>query len=253
MNKNKMYHIALGLQDGAQYAILPGDPGRVEKIAALLAEPVFVARNREYTTYAGTIAGERVLVTSTGIGGPSAAIAVEELHMIGVRTFIRVGTCGGMQPDVRAGDAVAVTAAVRMEGTSREYLPSEYPAVADFAVTSALVGAANRLGIRVHTGVAQSKDSFYGQHSPQRMPVGYELLDKWGAWKAAGCLASEMECAALFAVAASLGARAGAVLHCVWNQERKAANLPNAEDHDTQKAIQIAIGAIQTLIEQQNQ
>ncbi len=250
MNEEKMFHIGLAREDGARYAILPGDPGRVEKIAAFLDNPVFVAQNREYTTYAGTIAGERVLVTSTGIGGPSAAIAVEELYMTGVRTFIRVGTCGGMQTEVLAGDAIVVTAAIRMEGTSKEYLPPEYPAVADFSVTSALVGAAKKLGTRVHTGVAQSKDSFYGQHSPQRMPVSYELLPKWEAWKAAGCLASEMECAALFSVAASLGVRAGAVLHCIWNQERAAQGLPNAQTHDTHQAISIAVEALKTLIEQ---
>ncbi len=252
VNENKMYHIALSPADGAKYAILPGDPGRVEKIAASLNNPVFVASNREYTTYAGTIEGERVLVTSTGIGGPSAAIAVEELYMTGVRTFLRVGTCGGMQTDVLAGDAIAVTAAVRMEGTSKEYLPPEYPAVADFSVTTALVTAAHKLDVRVHTGVAQSKDSFYGQHAPSRMPVGNELLYKWNAWKAAGCLASEMECAALFSVAASLGARAGAVLHCVWNQERAEQGLPGAESHDTQQAIDIAVDALRLLIAQDN-
>ncbi len=250
MNENKLYHIALSHADGAKYAILPGDPARVKPIAAALQNPVFVAQNREYTTYAGNIDGERVLVTSTGIGGPSAAIAVEELYMTGVRTFLRVGTCGGMQTGVLAGDTVAVTAAVRMEGTSKEYLPPEYPAVADFSVTSALVAAAHSLGVRVHTGVAQSKDSFYGQHAPTRMPVGSELQYKWNAWKAAGCLASEMECAALFSVAASLGVRAGAVLHCVWNQERAAQGLPGAESHDTEQAIAVAVHALRILIAQ---
>ncbi|MFA9380423.1 MAG: uridine phosphorylase [Acetanaerobacterium sp.] len=248
MNEGSLFHISLAPADGARYAILPGDPGRVATIAAFLDEPVSVAQNREFTTYAGTLSGERVLVTSTGIGGPSAAIAVEELFMAGVRTFIRVGTCGGMQQSVLAGDVIAVTAAVRMEGTSREYLPPEYPAAADFDVTTALVTAAKRLGARVHTGVTQSKDSFYGQHSPGRMPVGYELLNKWGAWKAAGCLASEMECAAVFSVAESLGARAGAVLHCLWNQERASHGLPNTESYDTEQAIRIAVEAVRALI-----
>lgn len=250
MNEEKLFHLALTKADGAAYAILPGDPGRVEKISAFLQSPQKVAQNREFTTYAGTLNGERVLVTSTGIGGPSAAIAVEELYQIGVRTFIRVGTCGGMQTDVLSGDAVIATAAIRMEGTSREYLPIEYPAAADFNVVSALVDSAKGLELRYHTGVTQSKDSFYGQHSPQRMPIGYELQSKWEAWKAGGCLASEMECAAIFCVAATLGACAGAVLHCIWNQERAAAGLPNPEVHDTEQAIKIAIGAIERLIVQ---
>ncbi len=248
MNENRLFHLGFAKEQGARYALLPGDPGRVEQIAACLDLPEFVAQHREYTTWAGTLLGERVLVTSTGIGGPSAAIAAEELYMAGARTFVRVGTCGGMQTEVLAGDLIAVTAAVRMEGTSREYLPIEYPAAADFGVTLAILEAARELGARCHTGVAQSKDSFYGQHSPARMPVGYELQSKWNAWRGAGCLASEMECAALFCVAASLGARAGAVLHCIWNQERAAAGLGNAESMDTGLAVHTGAQAIRALI-----
>lgn len=185
-----------------------------------------------------------MLVTSTGIGGPSAAIAVEELFAVGVRNFIRIGTCGGMQPKVMAGDAVIATSAIRMEGTSKEYLPIEFPAAADFDITSALVSSAKALNIPYHTGVTQSKDSFYGQHSPERMPVSYELTAKWEAWKRGGCLASEMEGAALFCVCASLGARAGCVLHCVWNQEHP----ENGENHNTEQAIKIAVGAFKLLI-----
>lgn len=248
-----LYHIGLTPAQGARYAILPGDPGRVEKIAQFLDNPVFVAANREYTTYAGTLNGERVLVTSTGIGGPSAAIAVEELHMAGVRTFIRIGTCGGMQLPVESGDVVIATAAIRMEGTSKEYLPVEYPAVADFAVTTALVAAAGQLGQAYHTGVVQCKDSFYGQHNPARMPAGQELLVKWDAWIKAGCLASEMESAALYAVAAVLRARAGCVLSVVWNQEREKAGLPNQHVHDTTPAIQTAVEAVRLLIAEEQE
>ncbi|VBB07089.1 uridine phosphorylase [Lucifera butyrica] len=246
----ELYHIGLTPDQGAKYAILPGDPGRVEKIARFLENPVFVKSNREYTTYAGTLNGERVLVTSTGIGGPSAAIAVEELYMTGVRTFIRVGTCGGMQHQVMGGDVVVATAAIRMEGTSKEYAPIEYPAVADFDTACALVNAAKKLGKRFHAGVVQCKDSFYGQHNPNRMPVGPELNYKWEAWIRSGCLASEMESAALYTVAGVLRARAGCVLSTVWNQEREKAGLSNPHVHDTTEAIEVAIEAVRLLIQQ---
>ena len=151
---------------------------------------------------------------STGIGGPSAVIALEELTQLGVTTFLRVGTCGGIRTDVQSGDVVIATGAIRMEGTSREYAPIEYPAVSDFQVTTALVQAAQKLGKPFHTGVVQCKDSFYGQHNPKRMPVSYELLAKWEAWKRLGVLASEMESAALFVAANALGVRCGSCVPC---------------------------------------
>jgi uridine phosphorylase len=246
--KERIYHLELEKSRAARYAILPGDPGRVEHIAALLESPQKEAQNREFVTCSGTLCGQRVLVTSTGIGGPSASIAMEELAVLGADTFIRVGTCGGMQTKVLGGDLIIPTGAIRMEGTSKEYLPIEFPAVPDHAVTCALVAAAEHLGRRFHTGVVQSKDSFYGQHEPSRMPVGPELEYKWQAWKRAGALASEMECAALFCVAACLGVRAGAVLSCVWNQERAAAGLDNPDAPDTSFAIKTAIEALKAII-----
>ena len=248
MNEKRMYHIGLSKEDGAGYAILPGDPGRVEKIAVYLENPAFVAQNREYTTWAGTLAGERVLVTSTGIGGPSAAIAVEELCKIGVHTLIRVGTCGGMQLEVRGGDLVLPTGAVRMEGTSREYVPLAFPAVPDYRVLHALVRAADTLHHTYHTGVVQCKDSFYGQHSPESMPNAPELLNKWDAWIKAGVLASEMETAALFTVSAARRLRAGAVLFTVWNQERARRGETDAQPQDTAPAIRTAVEALRFLI-----
>ena len=175
---NKQYHIQVGKGEVGRYVILPGDPKRCEKIAKYFDDPVLVADNREYVTYTGTLDGVKVSVTSTGIGGPSASIAMEELVNCGADTFIRVGTCGGMQPEVKSGDAVIATGAIRMEGTSREYAPIEYPAVADLTVTNALTASAKELGLAFHTGVVQCKDAFYGQHSPERMPVSYELLNK---------------------------------------------------------------------------
>ena len=246
----KMYHIGLLPEQGAHYAILPGDPGRVEKIAAYLDDPRPVARNREFTTWCGALGGERVLVTSTGIGGPSASIAVEELCQCGVHTLLRVGTCGGMQQEVLPGDLIVATGAIRMEGTSREYLPLEYPAVPSFDAVQTLTQATKRLRFRCHTGVVQSKDSFYGQHSPQKLPVAKQLEEKWQAWIQGGCLASEMECAALFSVAAVRRMRAGAVLLCLWNQERAAAGIQEAEQHDTSPAIRTAVEALKLLIAQ---
>lgn len=246
----KQYHIALSKEHSAKYAIIPGDPGRVEKIAAFLDDAKQVGNNREYNSYLGYLDGEKVLVVSTGIGGPSCAICVEELAKIGVDTFIRVGTCGGMQPEVKPGDVVISTGAIRQDGTSREYLPIEFPAVADFCVTSALYQAAQNLGYDNHIGVVQAKDSFYGQHSPESMPTAPELLAKWEAWKRGGCLASEMEGATLFIVSAVRGLRSGGVFHCVWNQEIAKTAMPQDRKEDTSCAIKTAIEALRLLIKQ---
>ncbi len=242
------YHIHLTEEHSAKYAIIPGDPGRVEKIAAYLDNAKQVGYNREYNSYLGELDGEKVLVVSTGIGGPSCAICVEELSKIGVDTFIRVGTCGGMQPEVAPGDVVIGSGAIRQDGTSREYLPIEFPAVADFKVTQALYNAAEKLGYPNHVGVVQAKDSFYGQHSPESMPIAPELLYKWEAWKRGGCLASEMEGAALFIVSAARRLRSGAVFHCVWNQEIAKTAMPKERNEDTSAAIKTAIEAIRILI-----
>jgi uridine phosphorylase len=247
----KAYHIGLEHGEAGRYALLPGDPGRCEAIAAHFDNPVQIAYNREFKTIAGTLCGVPLCVTSTGIGGPSAAIAMEELASVGVKTFIRVGTCGGIAPDVVASDIVIATGAVRHEGTSREYMPIEYPAVPDFSVVTALVKAAGQNGFRYHTGVVQCKDSFYGQHSPERMPVCAELLYKWETWKRAGVLASEMESAALFCCAAALGVRCAGVFSVVWNQERKKAGLDNGECHDPKNAIKTAVDALKLLIAQE--
>ena len=247
---NKQYHIQVGKGEVGRYVILPGDPKRCEKIAKYFDGPVLVADNREYVTYTGTLDGVKVSVTSTGIGGPSASIAMEELVNCGADTFIRVGTCGGMQPEVKSGDAVIATGAIRMEGTSREYAPIEYPAVADLAVTNALTASAKELGLAFHTGVVQCKDAFYGQHSPEKSPVSYDLLQKWESWKRLGVKASEMESAALFVVAAARGVRCGSCFHVIWNQEREQAGLDQEESHDTSSAIQVGVEAVRLLIAQ---
>ena len=168
----RQYHIHCAQGEVGRYVILPGDPGRCPSIAALFDNPVKVAQNREYTTYTGTLLGEKVSVCSTGIGGPSASIAMEELHQLGADTFIRTGTCGGIDINVKSGDVVVATGAIRYEHTSLEYAPIEYPAVANFDVTLALRQASENLGYRTHTGVVQCKDSFYGQHSPEKNAAG---------------------------------------------------------------------------------
>jgi len=247
------FHLKCTSGDVGGYCILPGDPGRCQAIAAHFDNPVHVQTNREYVTYTGTLLGEKVSVVSTGIGGPSAAIAMEELVNLGVHTFVRVGTCGGIKLDVQSGDVVVATGAVRMEGTSREYAPIEWPAVPDYQVLTALVQAAQALGKRWKAGVVQCKDSFYGQHSPHRMPVSFELEQKWEAWKRLGVLASEMESAALFTVAAARNVRCGSVFHVIWNQEREAAGLDQKESHDTSAAIEVGVEALKLLIAQDRQ
>ncbi|MCI8779542.1 MAG: uridine phosphorylase [Lachnospiraceae bacterium] len=247
---SRQYHIQVADGEVGRYVILPGDPKRCEKIAQYFDNPVLVADNREYVTYTGTLDGVKVSVTSTGIGGPSAAIAMEELCRCGADTFIRIGTCGGMQPEVKSGDVVIATGAIRMEGTSREYAPIEFPAVPDLAVTNALAAAAGTKGFPFHTGVVQSKDSFYGQHEPETKPVSYELVNKWEAWKRLGCLASEMESAALFVVAGYLHVRAGACYLVVANQEREKLGLENPVAHNTDMAVQVAVEAVRRLIQE---
>ena len=249
---SRQYHIQVAEGEVGKYVLMPGDPKRCAKIAQYFDDPVLVADNREYVTYTGTLDGVKVSVTSTGIGGPSASIAMEELVRCGADTFIRIGTCGGMQTDVKSGDVVVATGAIRMEGTSKEYAPIEYPAVPDLKVTNALVDAAEDKGFTYHTGVVECKDAFYGQHEPETKPVSYELLNKWEAWLRLGCKASEMESAAMFIVASYLRVRCGSCFLVVANQEREKLGLENPVVHDTDMAIQVAVEAIRKLIKEDN-
>ena len=244
----KQYHIQCVEGDVGRYVLLPGDPGRCEAIAKLFDDPIHIGMNREYNIWTGTLCGEKVSVCSTGIGGPSASIAMEELVNIGADTFVRIGTCGGIHLDVKPGDVVVATGAIRFEHTSLEYAPIEYPAVANFDITAALKQSSEELGFCTHTGIVQCKDSFYGQHSPERSPVSYELLQKWESWKRLGVKASEMESAALFVVADALGVRCGSCFHVVWNQEREKAGLFMPMTEDTSGAIRVAVEAVKKLI-----
>lgn len=246
------YHINMKQGDVGKYVILPGDPKRCVKIAEHFDNPVLVADHREFVTYTGYIDGVKVSVTSTGIGGPSASIALEELSNIGADTFIRVGTSGGMDINVMGGDLVIASGAIRMEGTGREYAPMEFPAVANYDVLNALVKASKDLGKKYHVGIVQCKDAYYGQHEPETKPVGYELINKWNAWLKLGALASEMESAALFIVGAYRRVRVGAILNVVANQERRKLGLDDPMEHDTEAAIVTAIEAIRNLIKEDN-
>jgi len=207
-----MFHIAMKKGDVGRYVLLPGDPGRCEKIASYFDHPRLVTHNREYRTYTGSLVGENVSVTSTGIGCPSTAIAVEELAGIGADTFIRVGTAGGVQPHINPGDVAIITAAIRDEGTTPEYMPVEFPAVANLDVVIALREAARKIGIPYHVGITHSKDSFYGEMQPERMPTGSRLRERWKAWEMGGAVCSEMESAAIFIICSILGKRAGGVM-----------------------------------------
>lgn len=247
LNEKKLMHLNIPTETNIKYAILPGDPGRVEKIAQNLECPRFLAQNREFKSIVGKIKNEDVIITSTGIGGPSAAITLEELALIGIKKAIRIGTCGGISDKVSGGDIVIPTAAIRMEGTSKEYAPPEYPACADFDMVCALVKAAENNKMKYHTGVIQSKDSFYGQHNPNSMPVSYELVNKWEAWKKLDVLASEMETAALYTVAAVRKIKMGCVLHVMWNQGK---TIPKTDGSDkTDSAIKTAINALELIID----
>ncbi|MFM8752974.1 MAG: nucleoside phosphorylase [Actinomycetota bacterium] len=210
--EGKQYHVHLKRGDVGKYVLLPGDPGRCEPISRLFDNPRHIATNREYVTYTGTLDGVPVSVTSTGIGCPSAAIALEELVKCGADTFIRVGTSGHIQKDIHSGELAIISAAIRDEGTSRHYMPIEFPAIADIDIVLALQAAAKKTGAQSRTGITQSKDSFYGQHEPERMGVAKDLLERWRAWETGGALCSEMEASALFVIASMLRVRAGGVM-----------------------------------------
>ncbi|TDD81668.1 nucleoside phosphorylase [Actinomadura rubrisoli] len=219
MNSDKLaHHLHLRARDVGRYALLPSNPDQVASIAALLDEPEFVARNREFETWRGTAGGETVVVTSTGVGGPSTALAVEELAALGVDTMIRVGVSGSMQPGTANGELAVLTGAIRDEGTTRQYLPVEFPAIADIDVVLALREAADRAGVPYRCGPAHTKDSYYGETEPDRMPLAASLTERFEAWRRGGAICSEMETAAMLIVGTVLNVRTGSVV-MMWSQD----------------------------------
>jgi len=243
-----VHHLQMKKGDVGRYVLLPGDPGRTDLIAKYFDNARLVANNREYRSFTGTLLGEKVSVVSTGIGCPSTAIAVEELIMIGADTFIRVGTSGGMQPEQEPGELAIVTGAIRDEGTTLHYMPAEFPAVANIDVVLALREAARRTGARYRLGISHSKDSFYGQHQPERMPVADRLLERWKAWKMGGAISSEMEAAAIMVLSSIYRTRAGGIMLVAANQESKSRKRKIVEDLD--ELLRTSIEALKILIEQ---
>ncbi|MCI8949100.1 MAG: nucleoside phosphorylase [Lachnospiraceae bacterium] len=248
MEEKKMMHLAVAKSRIGQYVFLPGSVERASLIAGYFENPVKVAQNREFLTYTGTLEGVPVTVTSTGIGGPSAAIAVEELYECGAHTMMRIGSCASTSPKVKIGDVVIPNGAVRMEGTGNHYLPMEFPAVPDFGMVKALEAAAVKLGYPYNIGVTITKDSFYTEVSPETKPVYCELKEKWDAYQAGGATNTSMECSLLFLAAASLGIRMSSVMinatefQAYTNDDK---DYPRDWEH---RAIQVGIEAMRQLI-----
>lgn len=240
----KEYHIQLAKGDVGRYVLLPGDPGRVQKIASFLDKAEKVAQNREYTTYTGEVDGIKVSVTSTGIGCPSAAIAVEELARVGADTFIRVGTAGTLQDHINLGDLVISTATVRDDGTSRQYMPVSVPAVADFILTMALWEAARKLGYPAHLGVTQTKDAFFTEENDPSLPRYEEIQLTWKSYQRANVLASSMESAAIFSVAMIRRLRAAEILAIIGST---CSDKPIIKKVGIEEAIRTAIEAIRIM------
>ncbi|GII87014.1 uridine phosphorylase [Sphaerisporangium siamense] len=244
MSTDKLaHHLHLRAGDVGRYALLPSNPDHVAAIAALLDGAEFVARNREFETWRGTVAGEPVVVTSTGVGGPSTALAVEELAALGVGTMLRVGVSGSMRSDTVNGELAVLTGAIRDEGTTRQYLPVEFPAIASIDVVLALRSAAARAGVPYRCGTAHTKDSYYGEMEPERMPLAAHLTERFETWRRGGAVCSEMETAAVFIVGAVLGVRAGSVV-MMWSQEAMATGAAPSTD----PLFATAVDAIRALV-----
>ncbi len=248
-NENLVHHLKLKKGDVGRYVIMPGDPKRCSKIAKRFDNAELIADYREYATYTGYINGVKVSTTSHGIGGPSTAIALEELIKVGADTFLRVGTCGGMNMDVLPGDVVIVNGAIKGGGTMDNYIPKEFPCVPNIEVLEAMIEGAEKVKTRTHVGVVQCKDAFYAQHAPESMAVDKELSYKWDSYIKAGCLASEMESATLFAVGAAKNVRTGAAMLVLHNQERIKNNINDPKDYTGEEAIDLIIESIKVLIE----
>jgi uridine phosphorylase len=245
-------HIQCTEEDIGGYVLLPGDPGRVPAIAEHLTGAREIAWSREFRTMTGDLDGTRVSVTSTGIGGPSTAVAIEELVQLGVHTLIRIGTCGAFQPQLRVGDLVIASGAVRDEGTTHTYAPPEFPALSTPAVVSALVSAAALRNTTAHVGVVHTTDTYYGQHEPNRMPITHRLNQRAEAWQRLNVLCSEMETATVLVVGAGvLGCRAGSILAVAGNrvsgEHLQAPGVLERRDRGIAEAIATAVDAVRTL------
>lgn len=248
-----VFHLGLTRDQlaGATLAIVPGDPARPESIASRMDDPVFLASKREFTSWLGRIDGKPVVVCSTGVGGPSTSIAVEELAQLGVRTFLRVGTTGAIQPHIGVGEVIVSQASVRLDGASGHFAPMEYPAASSFECTRALVDAAAELGLTHHVGITASSDTFYpGQERYDT--VSARVIPRFrgsaAEWEALGVLNYEMESATLFTMCASQGWRAGCVAGVLVNR-----HLQETPDESTiasaeHNAVSVVLAAARTLL-----
>ena len=248
-----VFHLGLTRDDldGATLAIVPGDPGRVQRIAELGDDTTFLASTREYTSWRMTLNGRAAIVCSTGIGGPSTSIAVEELGQLGVSTFLRVGTTGAIQPHIRPGDVIVSTAAVRLDGASHHFAPPEYPAVADFATTTALVEAANASGDGVHVGITASSDTFYPGQERYDTASGHVIPRFRGSsaeWQALGVLNYEMESATLFTMCATNGWAAGCVAGVLVNRHDQEIPDPAVHESVESRAVEVVVEAARRLV-----
>ena len=245
MEEKMLLHTNLKASEVGKYAFLPGSPQRVERIAKYLDNPSFLKVNREMETWIGYLEGEKVMVTSTGMGGPSTAITVEELTELGCDTYIRVGSCATVSEKCGRGDVVIPLACVRMEGTALHYGPVEYPAVADIEVFDALRASANKLQYPTAIGTVITRDGFYSQYDEFDKPSAYYIKPQWEAYKKLGAIATEMEAATLYVASASLGVRAGSVMVCATDYKKVNKTYPM--DYEA-RAIEVAVEAMRQLI-----
>lgn len=252
LNDNmKMLHIALTKNDVGKYAFLPGSPERALKISKYFDNPVKVGQNREHTSYTGYLNGVKVTVTSTGMGGPSTAITVEELAKLGVTTFIRIGTCASTSEEVEIGDIVIPNGSVRMEGTSTHYTPIEFPAIPDYFLLKEIENAAIKLGYKYNVGPTITKASFYTQTEAETKPVRYELINKWKAYEESGATSTEMESSILFSVTSTLkGTRSATVLVSATNYKAYSSDAKTYPSNTEERAILTGIEAMKSIIEQ---
>ena len=246
MTGEKKYHIGLAKGEVGEYVLVPGDPGRTPAIAKYLDDAHEIAFSREYRTFTGSLLGVPVSTISSGMGGPSVAIGIEELSELGVHTFLRVGTCGAAQPEIKMGDLVIATGSVRSEGTPTGYIPLEYPAIASLDMVNALVEAAKAAGAPHHVGVIRSVDALYSDLMPDRMPRPH-IREELEMWSRAGVLSNDMESSTLFVVARLRKRRAGTINLCV--DELGAGEIHHLDPSYMDRMLRVAVDALKRLIE----
>ena len=248
MNEPSVFHIGLNQEmlQGARVAIIPGDPARVERIASLMEEPILLASQREFTSWLGRLDGVPVVVCSTGIGGPSTSVAVEELAQLGIRSFLRIGTTGAIQPHVNVGDIIITTGSVRLDGASSHFAPMKYPAVADYHWVKALDEVAQAEGVRPHIGITASSDTFYpGQERYDTVSgrVRKPLQGSVDEWRDMGVLNFEMESATLFTMCSVNGWQAGCVSGVIVNRTQQEIPDESLIGNTEKLAVKIAVEA----------